>query len=46
MQEYIPNKLPLNREFETKKVFKKVASARTALAELKGISKIIPNETM
>jgi len=46
MQEYIPNKLPLNRDFETKKVFKKVASARTALAELKGISKIIPNETM
>lgn len=38
----IPN-LPLSREVESKKVLKKVAEARAALAELKGIHSTVPN---
>jgi Fic family protein len=36
--------LPLEFELETKPVLKKVASARSALAELKGAATGIPNE--
>jgi len=35
--------LPLKEDIETKKVLKKVAEARAALAELKGIHTTIPN---
>lgn len=35
--------LPLSREVETKKVLKKVADARAALAELKGVHATVPN---
>jgi hypothetical protein len=35
--------LPLNKEVETKKVLKKLAEARSSLAELKGTHGIIPN---
>jgi len=39
-------KLPLDRDIETKKILKKVASAHRALAELKGIASSIPNENI
>jgi Fic family protein len=38
--------LPLHIEVETKKVLRKVATARTALAELKGVTSSIPNENI
>lgn len=41
----IPN-LPFSYEIETKKVLKKAGEARSALAELKGIISIIPNESI
>jgi len=39
-------KLPLDKDVETKRVLKKVASAHRALAELKGVVSIIPNENI
>ncbi len=39
-------KLPLNKDIESKKVLKKLASAHRALAELKGIISSIPNENI
>ncbi|MDA3909885.1 MAG: Fic family protein [Bacteroidales bacterium] len=38
--------LPLNKDVETKKVLKKLASAHAALAELKGIASNIPNQSI
>lgn len=43
MKEFIPNKLPILKEIETKKILKKSISANSALAKLNGVSKIIPN---
>lgn len=42
--EYIPTKLPLTKNIETKRVLKKVIRANIALAELKGAAKAIPNQ--
>ena len=39
-------KLPIEKDIETKKVLKKLASAHRALAELKGIVVSIPNENI
>ena len=39
-------KLPLNIDFETKKVLKALLSAHAALAELKGIASSIPNQNI
>ncbi|TGE20551.1 Fic family protein [Hymenobacter aquaticus] len=39
-----PTNLPPAEELETRAVLKKLPAARSALAELKGISKTIPNE--
>ncbi len=39
-------KLPLEKDVETKKVLKKLASAHRALAELKGVVSTIPNENI
>lgn len=39
-------KLPLEKDIESKKVLKKLASAHRALAELKGIASTIPNENI
>lgn len=39
-----PTDLPPAAEIETRVILKKLASARGALAELKGVSKTIPNE--
>lgn len=44
--EYIPKKLPLNRELETKAVLRKMVSANRALAELKGAARSIPNQNI
>ena len=41
--EFIPKKLPLKIDIETKDILKKVNIANKALAELKGITKTIPN---
>ena len=38
--------LPLDIELETKEVLKKVAEARAALAEMKGVAGTIPNESI
>lgn len=38
--------LPLTADLETVRVLKKLASARAALGELKGIVKLIPNQTI
>ena len=40
------NKLPLDKDIETKKVLRKLSSAHRALAELKGIVSTIPNESI
>lgn len=45
-KEYIPPKLPLNKELETKAVLKKIVSANRSLAELKGVAHSIPNQTI
>lgn len=41
----IPN-LPLNIELETKPILKKLTKAHQALAELKGVSEVIPNQSI
>lgn len=43
MEKYKITLLPLSKDIETKKVLKKVAEARAALAELKGVHVTIPN---
>jgi Fic family protein len=43
MEKYQIPVLPLSKEVETKKVLKKVADARAALAELKGVHATVPN---
>ncbi|MCS6824790.1 MAG: Fic/DOC family N-terminal domain-containing protein [Chitinophagales bacterium] len=37
---------PLDFELETKAILKKTAAARSALAEVKGVAKSIPNESI
>lgn len=44
MGKYTLQPLPLKEEIETKKVLKRLSSARAALAELKGVSATVPNE--
>ncbi len=39
-------KLPLNKDIESRKILKKLASAHRALAELKGVVSSIPNENI
>ncbi|KKP38375.1 MAG: filamentation induced by cAMP protein Fic [Candidatus Peregrinibacteria bacterium GW2011_GWF2_33_10] len=43
---YKPNKLPPNFDFESKNILKKLADARSALAELKGFVHTIPNQSI
>jgi Fic family protein len=45
-KEYTLSKLPINKEIETKQVLKKIVSANRALAELKGVAKSIPNQSI
>lgn len=44
MNDYKIPRLPLDTDLESKEVLKKVAAARGALAELKGVATSIPNE--
>ena len=46
MNEFIPKKLPLDIDIETKQILKKLISANRALAKLNGVAKIIPNEAI
>ena len=46
IQPYIPPKLPLQMDIETKTVLKKSVEAHKALAELKGIARSIPNQAI
>ncbi|MEA3384442.1 MAG: Fic family protein [Campylobacterota bacterium] len=46
MQEFIPNKLPITKDIETKEILKKSILANSALAKLNGVSKIIPNSNI
>lgn len=46
MNNWKPSELPLSMEVETKKVLKALTSAHAALAELKGIASIIPNQNI
>jgi len=45
-KEYIPQKLPLKIDLESKDILKKVISANKALATLNGVAKIIPNQSI
>ncbi len=38
--------LPLNKDFDTKEILKKLTKAHQALAELKGVAAIIPNQNI
>lgn len=46
MQGFIPPRLPLADDIETKAILKKAISANKALAELNGVAKIIPNRNI
>ncbi len=46
MEKYRIQPLPLSIEIEVKSVLKKLAEARSALAELKGVASSIPNESI
>jgi len=39
-------KLPIEKDTESKKILKKLASAHRSLAELKGVVSTIPNENI
>ena len=43
---YIIPQLPLKKDFETKEILKKLTKAHQALAELKGVAAIIPNQNI
>lgn len=44
MKEFIPQKLPLKKDIETKEILKATTLAHRALAELKGIANSLPNQ--
>jgi len=46
VQEHIPTLLPLNIDFESKSVLKKLIEANKALAELKGTARTIQNQSI
>jgi Fic family protein len=46
VEEFIPNKLPILNDIETKKILKKSISSNKALAKLNGIAQIIPNSNI
>lgn len=46
IQQFIPNKLPLSKDIETKQILKKAILANSALGELKGVASIIPNSNI
>ncbi|MGE4419630.1 MAG: Fic family protein [Sulfurimonas sp.] len=44
MTEFIPQKLPIKKDIETKEILKATTSAHKALAELKGMANSLPNQ--
>lgn len=44
MKEFIPNKLPIKKDIETKEILKATTLAHRALAELKGMANSLPNQ--
>lgn len=44
MKEFIPSKLPLKKDIETKEILRATISAHKRLAELKGIANSLPNQ--
>lgn len=44
MKEFIPTKLPIKQDIETKEILKATILAHKALAELKGIANSLPNQ--
>lgn len=44
MKEFIPKKLPLKKDIETKEILKASTLAHRALAELKGLANSLPNQ--
>jgi Fic family protein len=44
MKEFIPNKLPLKKDIETKEILRSTIKAHKTLAELKGIANSLPNQ--
>jgi Fic family protein len=46
MSNYIIPQLPLNKDFDSKLILKKLTKAHQALAELKGVTAIIPNQSI
>ena len=44
MQEFIPTKLPIKKDIETKQILKATTLAHRSLAELKGIANSLPNQ--
>jgi len=43
MTEFIPPKLPIKKDIETKEILKATTSAHKALAVLKGMANSLPN---
>jgi len=46
MQEFIPNKLPIAKDIETKEILKVTILAYRSFSELKGIANSLPNQTI
>ncbi len=44
MKEFIPSKLPIKKDIETKEILKATTLAHRALAELKGLANSLPNQ--
>ena len=44
MKEFIPNKLPIKKDIETKEILRATIHAHKTLAELKGIANSLPNQ--
>ena len=44
MKEFIPSKLPIKKDIETKEILKATTLAHRALAELKGMANSLPNQ--
>lgn len=44
MKEFIPDKLPIKKDIETKEILRATTTAHKALAELKGIANSLPNQ--
>ena len=46
MKEFIPRKLPIDQDIETKEILKATTLTHRALAELKGVANSLPNQAI